>query len=239
MKFLKPLQEGRFLKRYKRFFTDIDFKGETLIAHTANTGSLKGVALSGQPCLFSEAANPERKLKFSLEMIQAPTGAWVGVNTAVPNAIVKEALESAIAGKGFLFWSGFTELKPEFKINAATRIDFGLFADSGKKKKLIEVKNVTLAEEGVALFPDSVTERGQKHLKELIQAKNEGHEAEIVFVVQRDDCTSFRAAGEIDPEYAKLLKEAAEAGVTIRALVAKLSPLEIILTENELPVHYK
>lgn len=234
MKFKKALQEGIFLKRYKRFFTDIEFQGQTLVAHTANTGSLKGVAIGGQPCLFSESDNPERKLKHTLEMIQAPTGAWVGVNTSVPNALTKEALEKAKAGEGYAFWSGFDQIKPEFKLNAETRIDFVLFAKD--KTKLIEVKNVTLAENSVAMFPDSVTERGQKHLRELIEAREKNQEAEILFVVQRNDCESFRAAAEIDPEYARLLKLAFDHGVTVRALVAKLSPTEIELTEKELPI---
>ncbi|MFP5519956.1 MAG: DNA/RNA nuclease SfsA, partial [Bdellovibrionia bacterium] len=166
MEFSRPLGEGIFVKRYKRFFTDIESQGEVLVAHTANTGSLKGVAIGGQPCRYSHSDNPERKLKYTLEMIQAPTGAWVGVNTATPNTIVKEALEGAVAGEGFAFWQGYDGVKPEIKISAETRFDFGLLK-AGKPQKYIEVKNVTLAENGLALFPDSVTERGQKHLREL------------------------------------------------------------------------
>lgn len=239
MKFAKALQEGRFMKRYKRFFADIEFRGQILTSHTANTGSLKGVAIPDQPCLFSESSNPERKLKYSLEMIQSPQGAWVGVNTAVPNMIVKEALEQALKKEGFRFWSDFSEIKPEFKMNAETRIDFCLFADERKKRKLIEVKNVTLAEEGVALFPDSVTERGQKHLRELMEAKRNGDEAEIVFVIQRDDCHHFSPAKDIDPEYAQLLKQAYDLGVTVRPLVARLSPTEVVLTEHTLPLQFQ
>lgn len=238
MQYTKSLSEGVFLKRYKRFFTDIDYQGQTLVAHTPNTGSMKGVAVTGQPCRFSESDNPERKLKFTLEMIQAPTGAWVGVNTAIPNTIVKEALESAVNGQGFSFWQGYEEVKPEFKISAETRFDFALFKNSRQQVKYIEVKNVTLAEEGIAKFPDAVTERGQKHLRELTRLVGEGAQAEIVFVVQRNDCHAFAPAADIDPEYALLLKRALDAGVVIRPLVAELTNEKIVLSEKQLPLQW-
>ncbi len=242
MKWTSNLLTGTFEKRYKRFFADIQLGGETVVAHVANTGSLKSVNHPGQPCRVSPADNPERKLKFTLEMIQAPTGAWVGVNTSVPNAIVKEALESAIVNKvGFPEWQKFFAFKPEYKISKETRFDFALDYDaSGEKKHFIEVKNVTLAvsvEGGQmrAQFPDAVTERGQKHLRELMALIEAGHTAEIVFTIQRGDCQAFSSADDIDPEYGKLLREAQKKGVKVTPLVVELTDKEVVLTETQLP----
>lgn len=242
MKFARKLEEGVFLKRYKRFFADIDWKGSSIVAHVANTGSMKGVNVQGQSCLFSHSDNPNRKLKFTLEMIKAQSGAWVGVNTSTPNTLVRETLEEVI-GKGgvltlgpFATWSTFSSVKPEFKLSAETRLDFALFSDCQTKRHYIEVKNVTLGEEGIAKFPDAVTERGQKHLRELMVLLEQGHSAEIVFTVQRDDCRSFAPADDIDPEYGRLLREAQRKGLRITPLVVELSPTEVRLSERVLPV---
>lgn len=242
MEWSSKLQEGVFQKRYKRFFADVELNGETVVAHVANTGSLKSVNNPGQKCKVSPSSNPERKLKFSLEMIQAPSGAWVGVNTSVPNAVVKEALQSAIVEKrGFKAWQGFADFKPEYKISKETRFDFALdYEPGGSRKHFIEVKNVTLAVEKngqrTAQFPDAVTERGQKHLRELMGLIDAGHTAEIVFTVQRDDCTSFEAAADIDPDYAALLKEAKAKGVVVTVLVVDLSVRGASLSEITLPL---
>ncbi|MFS4459618.1 DNA/RNA nuclease SfsA [Bdellovibrio sp. HCB2-146] len=241
MKYSRKLQEGIFLKRYKRFFADIEWNGNTIVAHVPNTGSLKSANNPGQHCLFSESDNPERKLKFTLEMIKSPAGSWVGVNTAVPNMIVKESLEQWV-GKHektpgpFSDWSQFDELKHEYKISAETRLDFVLKKKNSDKMHFIEVKNVTLCEEGVAKFPDAETVRGQKHLRELMTLIEQGHTAELVFTVQRHDCGSFAPADDIDPEYGKLLREAYHKGLKISPFVVDLTPLEISLSENILPV---
>ncbi|WII73492.1 DNA/RNA nuclease SfsA [Bdellovibrio sp. 22V] len=240
MKFSRKLQEGILLKRYKRFFADIEWKGETIIAHVPNTGSLKSVNNPGQHCLFSESDNPERKLKFTLEMIKAPTGAWVGVNTATPNTIVKETLLRVVGQKGilgtFADWSRFDECKGEHKINAETRLDFVLKRKNSDKMHFIEVKNVTLAEEGVAKFPDAVSERAQKHLRELMLLMEQGHSAEIIFTIQRNDCGSFAPADDIDPEYGKLLREAFHKGLKVSPLVVDLSHESAELSETTLPL---
>lgn len=241
MKFSSRLQEGLFLKRYKRFFADIEFQGQTLVAHLPNTGSLKSANNPGQPCLFSTSNNPERKLKYTLEMIKSLSGSWVGVNTATPNTVIKETLEKVI-GRGsavmgpFSRWAQFDEMKAEYKISAETRLDFAL----KKKDKMhfIEVKNVTLCEDGVAKFPDAVTERGQKHLRELMDLMAKGHTAELVFTVQRHDCGSFSPADDIDPEYGKLLREAFHQGLVISPFLLDLSPLEVTLSETLLPVKF-
>lgn len=244
MKYNRQLDEGVFLKRYKRFFADIEWKGQTLTAHVPNTGSLKSVNNPGAACMFSHSDNPERKLKQTLEMIQAPSGSWVGVNTATPNTVVRETLLSIVGNPNakvpetWIHWMSFDEVKPEFKISAETRLDFALMKKNTDKKHFIEVKNVTLAEGGKAMFPDAETTRGQKHLQELMNLMAEGHSAEILFTIQRSDCTEFTPADEIDPEYGRLLREAQKKGLKISPFVVDLSPVEAVLSAKLLPVKF-
>lgn len=222
MQFARPLESGVFLKRRQRFFADINWKNQTIVAHLPNTGSMKGCNVPGASCRFSHAENPDRKLKYTLEMIQVPSGAWVGVNTATPNKIVAEALTAGL----FPHWKKIESIKPEFKISAETRFDF-LVNLKGGARHFVEVKNVTLVEDNIAKFPDSVTERGQKHLRELIKLVEAGDSAEVVFTVQRDDAKFFAPADDIDPEYGKLLRLALKAGV-------KITPVVVVLGENEI-----
>lgn len=223
MQFSSQLIQGTFLKRYKRFFADVEIGGQVVVAHVANTGSLKSVNNPGQKCFVSPATDPNRKLKFTLEMIQAPSGAWVGVNTQIPNQIVKEFLVKKYA-----------EVKSEYKISAETRLDFAIPKSDGKFH-FIEVKNVTYAENKIAMFPDAVTERGQKHLIELMNLIDQGHSAEIIFTIQRNDVQEFRAAQEIDPEYARLLKLASQEGVVVSPYLVDVSEKGVHLLEQCLP----
>ncbi len=223
MVFSQNLLQGTFLKRYKRFFADVDLNGQTVVAHVANTGSLKSVNIPGQKCFVSPANDPNRKLKFTLEMIQVPSGVWVGVNTQIPNQIVKEYLITK-----------YSEVKAEYKISAETRLDFAIPKNNGKFH-FIEVKNVTYAENEIAMFPDAVTERGQKHLVELMSLIEQGHTAEIIFTIQRNDVTKFRAAQEIDPEYARLLQMASEKGVVISPYLVEVSDKGIHMLDQRLP----
>lgn len=238
MKYSKKLDEGVFLKRYKRFFADIEWQGQTLVAHVPNTGSMKSVNNPGRPCMFSHSDNPERKLKQTLEMIQAPSGAWVGVNTSTPNTVVRETLEKVVGSAGgavaktWSHWTEFAVVKPEFKISAETRLDFALSKNNSDKKHFIEVKNVTLAEGKTAMFPDAETTRGQKHLQELMNLMSEGHTAEILFTIQRGDCDEFAPADGIDAEYGRLLREAAKKGLRITPLVVDLTPTEALLSDR-------
>jgi sugar fermentation stimulation protein A len=243
MKYNVDLSEGIFLRRYKRFFADIEWQGSTLIAHVANTGSMKGVNVAGRACLFSHSNNPARKLKYTLEMIRAESGSWVGVNTATPNMLVKEALEQVFALRdgakktvplhsSWQHWGGYSAFKPEYKISAETRLDFVLEREGSDRKHFIEVKNVTMAEGKVAMFPDAETTRGQKHLRELMKLVEDGHTAEIVFTIQREDCEHFAPAHDIDSEYARLLQEAAKKGVRITPLLVNLSPQQAALTTS-------
>lgn len=241
MQIEKKIHQGIFLKRYKRFFADIEWNGQIITAHVANTGSLKSCNQPGQPCLFTESDDPKRKLKFSLEMIQAPSESWVGINTSWPNLLVKEALREKLLPH----WENFTEIKPEYKITAETRFDFAAFRNvesgakpSQQKNKIhfIEVKNVTLAVDSQARFPDAVTERGQKHLRELMRMIDEGHTAELVFVVQRNDVNSFAPADDIDPEYGRLLREAVKKGVQVTVLVTEWKQPMVKLGKKPLAV---
>jgi sugar fermentation stimulation protein A len=227
-----PVKKAKFLKRYKRFFADIELDGQVVVAHVANTGSLKSANTPGQPCLISPASNPERKLKFTLEAIQAPSNAWVGVNTSWPNKLIQEAFDKKL----LKHWMEFDEFKAEVKISDETRLDACLKNSKTKKLHYIEVKNVTLAEGDTAYFPDAVTERGQKHLKELMKLKAQGHSVEIIFTIQRSDVKKFAPADTIDPEYGKLLREANIKGVLITPLIVDLNEKSIQLTDQKLPL---
>ncbi len=237
MKFKTAVKEGIFLKRYKRFFADVKLGDEIVVAHVPNTGSLKTAAEPGAACLVSESDNPERKLKFTLEAIRLSSGSWVGVNTSWPNLLAKEAFESRV----FPHWQQFQQLKAEVKLSAETRIDLVLF-DAAEKKHFVEIKNVTMATgdvaagRAVAQFPDAVTERGQKHLRELMKLVAEGHSAEILFAIQRSDCSQFSPAEDIDPEYARLLREAQKSGVKITAALVDISPIGLVMTGQTVPV---
>jgi sugar fermentation stimulation protein A len=233
MKRESPLIEGIFLKRYKRFFADFELAGKVEIAHVPNTGSLKSCNQAQSPCLVSPAKDPNRKLRWTLEAIQSrETGAWVGVNTSWPNHLVREAHSAQL----YSHWKNFDACQWEAKLNAQTRIDFCLSNSQTNKKHYVEVKNVTMAEKGLAQFPDAVTERGQKHLKEMLDLMAKGHTAEIFFTVQRNDCRQFSPADHIDPEYGKLLRIARDKGMIISPYVVEVSPHEIKLTAKKLPV---
>lgn len=212
MKFKDPVFEGVFLKRYKRFFADIRLNNQIVVAHVANTGSMKGLVEKEAPCWVTFNNSPDRKLKYTLQAIQTPTS-WVGVNTSLPNPLVVEAFKEGRIKK----WLKYKDFKSEVKINPETRLDLQLIASAHDPALFIEIKNVTLADKGVALFPDAVTSRGLKHLNELIELVRTGHRAEMVYVVQRTDCDVFRPAAHIDPDYADGLQKAAQAGVEISA----------------------
>ena len=244
MKYPATLKQGIFLKRYKRFFADFTYENSTITGLVANTGSMKTCSEPNSPCLFLHQTDKERKFPYSIEMIRGPTG-WVGVNTARPNQLIWEAWER----RSFSHWKKFDRAQKEVKINEASRIDFVLWnskrlADERLKKydfkkcppslHLVEVKNVSFGIDGRALFPDSITERGQKHLKDLMKAVDQGHSAEIIFVVQREDCKSFAPADDIDKEYGKLLRKSVEKGVRVSPYACQLSPEGIELIPKTL-----
>ena len=243
MKFESILNQGVFQKRYKRFFVDIEFKDRRITAHCPNTGSMMGLREPGQLCLFSTNKDPKRKLKYTLEMVKTPKS-WVGINTGRPNKLAMELFYKT----SLKHWKNFDRLQTEVKISNQSRIDLVLWNSKDHENikwndknlnpplHLIEVKNVTLAENGQALFPDAVTTRGQKHLEELTSLSQKGYDCEMLFVIQRSDCQSFGIAHSIDPDYAKKLKEAKKAGVKITALPCKMNKEEIVLSSKALPL---
>tara|TARA_B100000925_G_scaffold291208_1_gene278467 strand:+ start:129 stop:845 length:717 start_codon:yes stop_codon:yes gene_type:complete len=233
MEFQKPLYHGKIQKRYKRFLADVTLEnGELITAHTPNTGSMKTCWEKDWPVLLSKSDDPKRKLKFTLEMTSNGK-TWINVNTSRTNHIAFEAVKNGKIKE----LVGYEHIRPEVKVGDS-RIDMLLFDGEEKKYKeakrkcYVEVKNVTLWSDNVALFPDGVSTRGQKHLNELIQIRNQGHEAAMLFVVSREDVNSFSPASEIDPVYADLLKKAEEAGVKILAYRCSLSEKETTITKS-------
>ncbi|HEY7744984.1 MAG TPA: DNA/RNA nuclease SfsA [Desulfuromonadales bacterium] len=214
-----PLLEGRLLRRYKRFLADVELAdGRLVTAHTPNTGSMLQCAVPGHRVLVSVAGNPARKLGFTLELIEV-NGFWVDTHTHRTNRVVEEGLRNGAIAE----LSG-CRITPESRYHDS-RIDF-LLERSGEKT-LVEVKNVTLtAAAGIACFPDAVTVRGQKHLRELMRARTEGYRSVIFFLVQRGEATAFAPADAIDPEYGRLLRQAAKAGVEVLAYKSVVTPEE-------------
>jgi sugar fermentation stimulation protein A len=227
MKFQDKLIKGRFIKRYKRFFTDVELAdGTTVVSHCPNTGSMKGL-LDFDSAYISHVDDPKRKLKYTLQFIEKGD-VRVGVNTHFTNKIAFEAVENGIIEE----IKDFKELKAEVKYGSQnSRIDI-LVTENDDTLHYVEVKNTTLAEGTTALFPDAVTTRGQKHLQELTEMVEQGHKASMLYVVNRNDCKDFSVAEEIDPEYATLLKKAAKAGVQVLAYSCKLNDEEIVIDKK-------
>lgn len=219
MRLPAPLFAGKLLRRYKRFFTEIELlDGTVVIAHTPNTGSMKQCAIAGYKVLISKTDDPKRKLKYTLELIMVGDR-WVDTHTQRTNRVVEEALRN----NQIPSFEGF-QVQPEYKFGES-RIDFYLHKDDAKV--LLEVKNVTLCcQVETACFPDAVTTRGQKHLRELLAAKQQGYRAVIFFLVQRSEATEFTPADDIDPEYGRLLREVVAAGVEALAYKTIVTPEE-------------
>lgn len=213
------LIEGRILNRYKRFLADVTLAdGSVVTAHTTNTGSMKTCWEPGDRVLLEPAANPDRKLKWTWLACERP-GGWVGVETGMPNRVVAEAArQDRIPGL-----TGLREVKAEVKYGSErSRID--VFARDGQGREVyIEVKNTTLLEGSWATFPDAVTERGTKHLRELQGMVAQGHVAAIAFFVHRTDVDRFDAARAVDPVYAETLDRAAAAGVLVLPLKVRMA----------------
>ncbi|MCH7831646.1 MAG: DNA/RNA nuclease SfsA [Proteobacteria bacterium] len=239
MKFPDPLIRGRLIRRYKRFLADVELEdgakaGEVVTAHCANPGSMLSVNEPGSEVWLSPARNPERKLKFTWELIRVG-GSLVGINTQLPNAIVAEAVEAGM----FPELRGYPSLRREVKYGENSRID--LLLENDGDKCYVEVKNVTmkrdLAKDAPAEFPDSVTARGAKHLVGLANMVGLGHRAVMFYLVQRQDAKTFAIAQDIDPVYAKGLAVARKAGVEVLCYGCKLSKSEIRI-DSPLPLAF-
>lgn len=219
---------GKLIRRYKRFLADVELADGTVItAHTPNSGSMQGCAIPGSPVLLSRSESATRKYPYTWELVQV-NGIWIGINTSNPPKLTKEAIETGTV----LELQGYTAIRPEVPCGES-RID--LFLDGGPTPCWVEVKNVTLVENGIALFPDAVTTRGQKHLRELKRLVQSGARGVMFYVVQREDAEAVAPADRIDPEYGRLLREVALCGVETLAYRASVTPTEIKLTRR-LPV---
>ena len=226
MKFKERLLQGVLVKRYKRFFVDIKYKNKTITGHCPNSGSMMGLLNTGNKVWFSKSNNPNRKLKYTLEIIETEKK-MVGINTQLTNKIVLEALNY----KKINSLIKFNDIKTEVKFSHNTRFDFLLL--NNKEKCFLEVKNVTLVRgKKMAEFPDAVTSRGKKHLNELYNAKKNGYQSYILFLIQREDCDSFKIAKDIDKKYKIAFDMALKNGVKILCYDCKLNNEEIILNKQ-------
>ncbi|MFI8742570.1 DNA/RNA nuclease SfsA [Stutzerimonas zhaodongensis] len=233
MQFTTPLEQGRLVRRYKRFLADvITDAGEHLCIHCPNTGSMLNCMGEGARVWFQRNSDPKRKLPGTWELVETPQGRLACVNTARANRLVEEALLAGVIGE----LSGFTVLKREVAYGIEnSRVDFRLDYPAGPA--FVEVKSVTLgfADTAVAAFPDAVTDRGARHLRELAVLARQGVRAVQLYCVNLTGVEAVRPAGEIDPRYAAALRDAVEAGVEVLAYGVELSPKEIRLV-RPLPV---
>lgn len=232
MEFSPALQSATLIQRYKRFLADVVTpQGELLTLHCPNTGAMTGCATPSDTVWYSTSANPKRKYAHTWEITETQNGDFICVNTLQANNVVKEAL----VGNHFSELSGYTKIYSEVKYGAErSRIDFMLQADN-KVNCYIEVKSVTLSEQGSGFFPDAVSLRGQKHLRELMSVVRHGERAVLLFAVLHSAITRVSPARHIDAKYAQLLCEAQECGVEILAFRAELSARGLTLT-SPLPV---
>lgn len=222
MNFSTPLLKGKLIKRYKRFLADIELEsGEVVTAHCANSGAMLGITTPGSSVWVSFEDAPTRKLKYSWQLIEVD-GVMIGVNTSLPNGLAEEAIQ---AGK-IASLVGYETLRREVKYGQNSRIDL-LLAGEGRPECYVEVKNVHLNRGALALFPDSVTSRGAKHLRELAGVVEAGKRAVMLYIIQRNDCTSFDLARDIDPVYAQAADEAFAKGVEAYAYGCDVSPVAI------------
>ncbi len=230
MRFDPPLLRGRFQRRYKRFFADVVLDdGEAITAHTPNTGTMLTCKDPGALAYVSPANNPKRKLRYTWELVQSGE-VLVGVHTGRANDLAEEAICKGVITE----LQGYPTLRREVRYGQNSRIDILLQGD-GRPDCYVEIKNVTLVRDGVALFPDAVTARGAKHMAELAAMVREGCRAAVLFVVQRQDCDSFTPADAIDPAYGSALRDAVGQGVEALAYQAIVTPEELRLA-RALPV---
>ena len=226
MKFKDRLLQGTFIKRYKRFFVDINYKNKIITAHCPNSGSMMGLLNKGNKTWFSRSINPKRKLKFTLEIIKSGEN-LVGVNTFLTNKLVLEALNL----KKIKSLIQFNNIKTEASFSNNTRFDF--LISNNKEKCFLEVKNVTLVRnKKIAEFPDAITARGTKHLNQLIHAKQKGFQSYILYLIQREDCSSFKIADDIDKKYKIAFDKAKKTGVKILCYDCKIDLEEVKLNNQ-------
>ncbi len=232
MEFATPLVPARLLRRYKRFLADVRLAdGREVTAHCANPGSMMGLAEPGTLVWLEPNDDPKKKLKFGWRLVDHENGHFTGVDTSLPN----RAMKAALLAHQVPHLPPYDLVRPEVKYGENSRIDFLL---SGQGPDIyLEVKSVTLCRTaGLAEFPDSVTARGTKHLRELANMAVQGHRAIMFYLVQRTDCDAMTLAGDIDPAYRAAFDLATAAGVKVCAQRCKISPKGIWLGD---PIPFK
>lgn len=232
MRFQTPLIPGRLIQRYKRFLADVELSdGQIVTAHCPNPGGMLGLKDPGLKVWLEPNDDPKKKLKYGWRLAE-PKGVMVGVDTAVPNRIVKEALEAGQIAE----LNAYKTVRPEVAYGTNSRVDF-LLRQNGLPDAYVEVKNVHLLRQGrLAEFPDSVTARGAKHLSELSQMVRDGHRAIMIYAVQHMGCDRFTLAEDLDPTYAKSYRDARKAGVEMLAYGCTITPQEVRLADA-MPIH--
>lgn len=229
MEFIPTFDSGLLIQRYKRFLTDITLEdGSEVTIHCPNTGSMRNCLFPGSKVWFSVSDNPKRKYSRTWEQAQTPDGDIIGINTGRANALAEEAINNGTIAE----LQGYDSLRREVKYGSEnSRIDI-LLTSHMLANCYVEVKSCTLLENGQGYFPDAVTTRGQKHLRELMEMVEQGHRAVLLFVVQHTGIHSVKAAEHIDPAYAKLLSEAHATGVELLAYSADMSPIAASLVKS-------
>jgi len=233
MEFNPRLTPATLIRRYKRFLADVRMEdGRIITVHTANIGAMTGCAEPGSKIWLRNSHNPSRKYLWSWEISSNTNGSLIGINTHLANVLVEEAILNGV----IVELQGYDQIRREVKYGAEnSRIDFRL-EHASRVPCYLEVKSVTLLRQtGRVEFPDAVSARGSKHLRELIKVRQEGYRAVLIFCVQREDADHFQVAADIDPEYAQTLKQAYAMGVELLAYQASVSPKSIKLS-NSLPV---
>ena len=226
MNFENKLISGIFVKRYKRFFVDVLVNNKLITAHCPNTGSMQGLLKEGNKVWLSKSNNPNRKLKYTLQIIEDDKSK-VGVNTHLTNKIVLDALKNNLIKE----FSKDIKIKPEVRFGDNTRFDF--LISKKNYKAFIEVKNVTLKRKPkIAEFPDAITSRGAKHINELIKASKKGYKIYIAFIIQREDCDQLSIASDIDPEYSQILSKAIRNKLKVLCYDCKFSTKGIKLNKK-------
>jgi sugar fermentation stimulation protein A len=222
-----PTIEGRFLRRYKRFFAEVELDdGRVIVAHCPNTGSLKGCLEEGRRVVLRDTLDDARKLRHVFQAIRVGR-TWVNVDTSLPNAAMFEWVSNGLVPE----LAGYAEVRREVPYGKSSRIDLRLAKSTGEAC-YVEIKNTTFAPDGDAAFPDAVTERGLKHLGELARLARRGTRAVQFYFVSRDDVRAFRPADEIDPEYARALRRAVRAGVEALAYSIAVRPRSLALSRK-------
>lgn len=229
---LDNLLKGKLVKRYKRFLADVILDdGSEVTAHCPNTGSMKNCAEPGSRVWLQDSGNPKRKYPLGWELVEVEGQYLACINTGLANKLMREAIERDVIAQ----LQGYESIRQEVKYGENSRIDL-LLEDAENGRVWVEIKNVTLLEENNwGSFPDAVTTRGAKHLKELMLMVEQGDRAVMLFCVPHTGIQKVRPADHIDPEYGRLLREAKNAGVEIMAYAARIDEQQVTI-ERELPV---